>query len=50
MLRRVLAIALPLLPVELARTERDDEHVCMGVLDGARHPTLTTLDRVVVWL
>jgi protein ImuB len=50
MLRRVLAIALPLLPVELARTERDDEHVCMGVLDGARHPTLTTLDRAAATL
>ncbi len=50
MLRRVFAIALPLLPVELVRTERDQGNPPLGVLNGARHPTLTTLDRAAATL
>lgn len=50
MLRRVLAVALPLLPVELVRTERDQGDPCLAVLDGARHPSLTTLDRAAATL
>ena len=48
--RRVLAMALPLLPVELVRSEADAPDACLAVLDAARHPSLTSLDRAAATL
>ena len=43
--RRIFALALPLLPVELVHIETDGQTVCVAVLDAARHPQLTCLNR-----